>query len=53
MESKQTKDVTVKIGVDATELDATIEKANQLKALLAEVKELTDSLDLKITCKTI
>jgi len=41
-------DMEVKIGADTSEIDSAIEKVNQLKSLLQEVKETTDSLNLKI-----
>lgn len=43
------KGITVPIEAKSTGFDETIEKVNQLKSLLQEVKELATSLDVSIT----
>jgi hypothetical protein len=46
-------EMTVKINIDDSQLNESAEKANQLKSLLQEVKELATSLALNVTfgCK--
>lgn len=48
---KNLESTTVEVKIK-TSLDEAIEKANQLKSLLQEVKELAASLDVSVTLNT-
>ena len=46
-------ELTVKVHADVSQLDEAIEKANQLKSLLQEVKELAASLNCGIAASNV
>ena len=43
------KGITVKVKADTSEIDKALQKTNQLKSLLLEVKKLAASLNVDIT----
>jgi hypothetical protein len=46
---EKARGITVEVGVKIVRIDEAIEKANQLKSLLQEVKEIAGSLNLELS----